>query len=112
MGYKQVSDLCGRLKEDKTSVENDLRSGRPSTLRNEEMIAEVRTIDRNNRRLTVRDIDREQFAENDRKMLGWRVNPAPRQGARTHFTSCAAVFGQTQHSSVAVAAIPNRSRTV
>ena len=28
------------------------------------------------------------------KMAGWRLDPAPRQCARTHFTSCAAVFGQ------------------
>jgi len=32
------------------------RSGRPSTSRNEEMIAKVRTVVRNNRRLTVREI--------------------------------------------------------
>jgi len=45
-----------RVKEGKTSVESDPRSGRPSTSRNEEMIAKVRTIFRNNRRLTVREI--------------------------------------------------------
>jgi len=28
-------------------------------------------------------------------MAGWRLEPAPRQCARTHFTSCA-VFGQTR----------------
>jgi len=37
-----------------------------------------------------------QFGENDRKIAGWRQGPAPRQCARTHFTSCAAVFGQTR----------------
>ena len=44
------------LKKGRTSVESDPRSGRPSTSRNEEMIAKVRTIVRNNRRLTVREI--------------------------------------------------------
>ena len=46
------------------------------------------------------------------KMAGWRLGSAPRQCARTHFTSCAAVFGQTRHRSVAAAAILTRSRTV
>jgi len=45
-------------------------------------------------------------------MAGWRLDPAPQQCGRTHFTSCAAVFGQTRHSSVAAAAILTRSRTV
>jgi len=45
------------------------------------------------------------------KMAGWRLDRAPRQCARTHFTSCAAVFGQTRHCSVAAAAILTRSRT-
>ena len=70
MGHKQVFGWFGRLKEDRTSTENDLRSGRPPTSRNEEMIAKVRTIDRNNRRLTVREIDRYQFAKNDRRNGG------------------------------------------
>ena len=47
-----------------------------------------------------------------RKRPGWRVDPAPRQCARTHVTSCAADFGQTRHRSVAAAAILTRSRTV
>jgi len=53
IGRKQVFDWFRRFKERRTSTEIDLRSGRPSTSRNEEMIAEVRTIVRNNRRLTV-----------------------------------------------------------
>jgi len=56
MGRTQVSDWFHRFKEGRTSVESDPRSGRPSTSRNEEMIAKVRTIVRNNRRLTVREI--------------------------------------------------------
>ena len=56
MGRTQVFDWFRRFKEGRTSVESDLRSGRPSTSRNEEMIAKVRTIFRNNRRLTVREI--------------------------------------------------------
>ena len=40
----------------------------------------------------------------------WRLGPAPRQCTRTHFTSCAAVFGQTRHRSVAAAAMLTRSR--
>jgi len=56
MGCTQVFDWFCLFKEDRTSVESDPRSGRPSTLRNEEMIAKVRTIIRNNRRVTVQEI--------------------------------------------------------
>ena len=49
-------DWFRRFKEGKTSVESDPRSGRPSTSRNKEMIAKVRTIVCNNRRVTVRKI--------------------------------------------------------
>ena len=45
-------------------------------------------------------------------MVGWRLDPAPWQCARTHFTSCAAVFDQTRQRSDAAAAILTRSRTV
>ena len=58
------------------------------------------------------DVCVNQFAEKTGKMAGWRLDPAPRQCARTHFASCAAVFGQTRHRSVAAAAILTRSRTV
>ena len=56
MGRTQVFDWFRRFKEGRTSVKSDPRSGRPSTSRNEEMIAKVRTIVRSNRILTVRGI--------------------------------------------------------
>jgi len=56
MSRTQVFDWFRRFKEGRTSVINDPRSGRPSTSRSEEMIAKVRTIVRNNRRLTVLEI--------------------------------------------------------
>ena len=56
MGRTQVFDWFRQFKEGRTSVESNSRSGRPSTSRNEEMIAKVPTIVRNNRRLTVREI--------------------------------------------------------
>ena len=48
MGRTQMFDWFRRFKEGRTSVESDPSSGRK--------IAEVRTIVRNNRRLTVREI--------------------------------------------------------
>ena len=58
------------------------------------------------------DVCVNQFAENDREK--WRDGDwilyhdnAP----RAHFTSCAAVFGQTRYRSVAAVAILSRSRT-
>jgi len=56
MGHTQVSDWLRRFKEGRTSVESDPHSGRPSTSRNKEMIAKVRTIVCNNKRLTVWEI--------------------------------------------------------
>ena len=56
VGRIQVFDWFRRFKEGRTSFESDPRSGRPSTLGNEEIIAQVRTVVRNNSRLTVREI--------------------------------------------------------
>ena len=56
MGRTQVFDWFHRFKEGRTSVESDPCSGRPSTSRKKEMIAKVRTIVHNNRRLTVQEI--------------------------------------------------------
>jgi len=47
-----------------------------------------------------------------RKRPELRLDPTPQQCAHTHFTSCAAVFGQTRHHSVAAAVILTRSRAV
>ena len=56
IGRAQVFDWLSRFKEGRNSVESDPPLGRPSTSRNEEMIAKVRTVFRNNRILTVREI--------------------------------------------------------
>ena len=78
MGRTQVFDWFRRSKEGRSSVQSDPRSGRPSTPRKEEMIAKVRTVVRNNRRLTVREIadDSATFAwisspKTTGKMTGW-----------------------------------------
>ena len=119
MGCTLLFDWFCRFKVGRTSVESDPRSGRLSTSRNEEMIAKVRTIFCNNRRLTVWEIADYcamftciSSPKTTGKMAGWRLGPAPWQCARTHFTSCAAVFGQTRHCSVAAATILTRSCTV
>ena len=119
MSRTQVFDWFHRFKEGRISVESHTRWERPSTSRNEEMIAKVRTIVRNNRRLTVREIADDcgiSVGSCDAiltgKMVGWRLDPAPQPCARTHFTSCAAVSGQKRHRSVAGAAILTRSHTV
>jgi hypothetical protein len=63
------------------------------------MIATVSTILRNNCRSKLRELpDDCEFsvasndAENDRKFGESQMYPTPQQCARTHFTSCAAVF--------------------
>jgi len=45
-----------RFSERRESVTDEERSGRPATSRNEEHIAKIRQIVRDNRRLTVRSI--------------------------------------------------------
>jgi len=119
MGRTQVFDWFHRFKEGRTSTESDPRSGRLSTSRNEEMIDKVITIVPNNRRLTVREItdDCGIFVGScdailTGKMAGWQLDPAPQQCTCTHFTSYAAVFGQTWHRSIAAATILSRSHTV
>jgi len=119
VGCTQVFDWFRRFNEGRTSVGSDPHSGRPSTSRNEEIIAKVRTVVHNNRILTVREIadDCATFAwisspKTTGKMAGWRLDPAPWQCTHTHFTPCAAVFGQTRHRSVAADAILSRSRTM
>ena len=57
MGRTHVFDWFRRIKEGRTSGESDPCSGRTSTSRNEELTAKVRTIVRNNKRLTVREIE-------------------------------------------------------
>ena len=52
-------DWFRQFKEGRTSIESDPRLGQPSTSRNEEIIAKVRTIVSNNRRLTVQEIEDE-----------------------------------------------------
>ena len=102
MGRTQVLDCFRRFKEGRTSVESDPRSGRPSTSRNEEMVAKVRTIVRNNRRLTIREIadDCATFAwisspKTTGKMAGWRLDPAPGQCARTLHILCSSFWPNT-----------------
>ena len=64
--YKWVK----RFSEGRECVTDEERSGRPATSRNEENIAKVRQIVRENRRLTARkiaeqvDIDREKVRKN------------------------------------------------
>ncbi|GFY14440.1 protein GVQW3 [Trichonephila clavipes] len=48
-----------RFKEDRQSVNSDPRSGRPSTSRNEDKIAQVKVVVRSDHRLTVREIAQE-----------------------------------------------------
>jgi len=56
IGHTQVFDRFHRFKDGRTSIKSDPRSGQASTSRNKEIIAKVRTIICNNRRLKVREI--------------------------------------------------------
>jgi len=55
----QTYEWRKRFKEGRTSVDDDPRSGRPSTSKTDENVAEVREVIRSNRRLTVREVAEE-----------------------------------------------------
>ncbi|GFV50540.1 HTH_48 domain-containing protein [Trichonephila clavipes] len=50
---------ASQVEEGRQSVNSDSRSGRPSTSRNEDKIAQVKAVVRSDRRLTVREIAQE-----------------------------------------------------
>jgi len=120
MGRTQVFDWFRRFKEGRTSAESDPHSGRHREtrkwliLRVSYTMSTLPTGKQLTRNSTWRscDVCVNQFAENDRKMVGWRLDPAPRQCNHTHFTFCATVFAQTRHRSVVAATILTRSRTM
>ncbi|XP_068225004.1 protein GVQW3-like [Palaemon carinicauda] len=57
--HKTVCKWFGRFKEGKESLDDNDRSGRPSTSRNDDNIAAVKTITQSNRCLTIREISEE-----------------------------------------------------
>jgi transposase len=50
-----VYDCFSRFKNGQETLENDQRSGRPSTCRTEEMIEKVRQLIRSERRMTIQE---------------------------------------------------------
>jgi hypothetical protein len=44
MGITQIKERDNRFKDDRTSVESEPRSGRPSTCRTDQVIAEVNAV--------------------------------------------------------------------
>jgi hypothetical protein len=59
MGRTQTFDWYNRFKDDRISIEDDPRSGRPSTSTDDQHVAQVRSVIRSNRRLTVREVAEE-----------------------------------------------------
>jgi transposase len=55
----QTNEWWKRFKEGRTSVDDDPRSGRPSTSKTDDNVAKVREVLRSNRRLTVRAVAEE-----------------------------------------------------
>ena len=119
----QVFDWFRRFKECRTSVESDLCSGWLSTSRNWRFLiprvsyttSTLPTGKQLTRNSTWKscDVCVNQFAENDRKNGGMATGSCTTtMRPHTHCTSCAAVFGQIRHCSVAAATILTRSRTV
>jgi len=56
MGITQIKEWYNRFKDGRTSVESDARSCRPSISRNDQLIDQVRTLVKQDRRVTVREL--------------------------------------------------------
>lgn len=54
MSSTHIKEWYNRFKDGRTSVESEPRSGRPSTCRNGQIIAEVNAVVMGNRRVTIR----------------------------------------------------------
>ncbi|XP_065282769.1 protein GVQW3-like [Dermacentor albipictus] len=59
MSSTQIKKWYNRFKDDRTSVESEPRSGRPSTCRNDQVIAEGNAVVMRDRRVTNREIAEE-----------------------------------------------------
>ncbi|XP_075536154.1 protein GVQW3-like [Dermacentor variabilis] len=59
MSSTHIKELYNRFKEGRTSVESEPRFGRPSTCRNDQVIAEVNAVVMRDRRVTIREIAEE-----------------------------------------------------
>ncbi|XP_037515701.1 protein GVQW3-like [Rhipicephalus sanguineus] len=59
MSRTQIKEWYNRFKDGRTSVESEPRSGRPSTCRNDQVIAEVNAVVMRGRRVTIREIAEE-----------------------------------------------------
>ena len=56
MGITQIKEWYNRFKDGRTSVESEPRSGRPSTCRNDQVIAKVNAVVMRDRRVTIREL--------------------------------------------------------
>ncbi|XP_077516560.1 protein GVQW3-like [Amblyomma americanum] len=59
MGSTQIKQWYNRFKDSRTSVESEPRSGRPSTCRNDQVIAEVSAVVMRDCHVTIREIAEE-----------------------------------------------------
>jgi histone-lysine N-methyltransferase SETMAR len=59
MGRTQTYDLYKRFKDGRISIDDDPRSGRPSTSTDDQHVAQVLSVIRSNRCLTVREVAEE-----------------------------------------------------
>jgi len=56
MSKTRIYEWYNRFKKGRTSIEDDERSGRPTTAKTDKNIEKVRELIRSNRRLTVREV--------------------------------------------------------
>ena len=59
MGIRQIKEWYNRFKDGRTLVDSELRSGQPSTSRNDEVIAKVNSVVMRDHHVTIREIAEE-----------------------------------------------------
>ncbi|XP_013791740.1 putative uncharacterized protein FLJ37770 [Limulus polyphemus] len=59
MGITQIKEWYNRFKDGRTTMESEPRSGRPSTCRNDQVIAKVNAMVMRDRRVTIKEIAEE-----------------------------------------------------
>ena len=93
-GVTQVKEWCNRFKDGRTSVDSETRSGRPSTSRNNLVIARVVMRDR---RVAIRETAEEMGINTFRHILFWaKIWPWREwQGNSSHFIQNCMAKNQT-----------------
>jgi hypothetical protein len=112
----KTSEWYSRFKNGRTSIDDDLHTGRSSTAQTNETVDHVNAVIRGNRRLTIREIADElnlplgtcQAILTQDFGIFRNLASAPRQCAIQSGPECLGILGQAQHPRGSPPALPTR----